>query len=219
MQDQFLNIYNFMKRFKTVISLNYDLIIYWARMYGQDIKDRHSFKDCFISSSFDDDWSKFYDPISSEKSCTLVFYPHGNLVFARDKIENERKIVSSSMDLLSEILRKWENGSYVPLFVSEGTSKQKVKSIQGSYYLNTIYREVLPRVSENLVIYGWGMGEHDIHILQRIAKSKVKNIAVSVFGNDQAFCNRVSKLIEDEISKDVKITFFDSQSDECWNRA
>lgn len=54
--------------------------------------------------------------------------------------------------------------------MSEGTAEQKVKSIQGSCYLNTVYREVLTNLSSDLVVYGWGFGEHDIHLLKRIAK-------------------------------------------------
>lgn len=210
------NIYNFLKSFNTVIPLNYDLIVYWAMMYGLDIQDRHAFKDCFLQSEFDDDWSRFRDPIGGEQSCTLVFYPHGSLVLARDKIENERKITSGGISLLDQILNKWEAGSYVPLFVSEGTSQQKIKSIQGSYYLNTVYREVLANLPSELVVYGWGFGEHDLHILRRIAKSGIEKVALSVFGNDQGYCTRVAQLIADELCEKVDVRFFDSESDSCW---
>ncbi len=217
--NQLPNIYNFLKGFRTVIPLNYDLIIYWAMMYGLDIDDRHAFKDCFLHSEFDDEWSRFRKRIGNERACTLVFYPHGSLILARDKIENERKITSAGLNLLEQILQKWEEGSYVPLFVSEGTRKQKLNSIQSSYYLTTVYREVLPNLSTNLVIYGWGLGEHDLHILQRIAKSRIDEVAISVFDNDQGYCNRVLQILSDEIGENVNVRFFDSQSDGCWNRA
>jgi len=32
-----------LKRFRTVISLNYDLVLYWAMTYGLDIDDQHAF--------------------------------------------------------------------------------------------------------------------------------------------------------------------------------
>lgn len=215
--DQLPNIYNFLKGFNTVIDLNYDLIVYWAMMYGLDINDGHAFKDCFVGSEFDDDWQRFKDPIGWQRSCALVFYPHGSLIFARDKIENEKKISTNGLSLLEGILGKWRRGSYVPLFVSEGTKEQKVKSIQSSYYLNTVYREVLTSLSNNLVIYGWGMGEHDMHIIQRVAKSNISKVAISVFRNDQAYCNRVSKVLEDEFGAQCEIEFFNSESAGCWN--
>ena len=34
-----------MKRFRTVISLNYDLVLYWAMTYGLDIDDQHAFRE------------------------------------------------------------------------------------------------------------------------------------------------------------------------------
>lgn len=215
--NQFPTIYEFLKRFKTVIPLNYDLIVYWVMMYGRDIDDKHAFKDCYVSSVFDDDWQRFRKPIGRERLCSLVFYPHGSLVLARDKIENERKITSNGLNLLEGILSKWENGSYVPLFVSEGTTEQKIKSIQSSYYLNTVYREVLSSLPSNLVLYGWGLGEHDMHIIKRIAKSNIEKVAVSVLGDDQAYCNRVNQILKDELGKECEIVFFDSQSDNCWN--
>lgn len=215
--DQFEAIYAFLKRFTTVIPLNYDLIVYWVMMYGRDINDQHAFKDCYISSEFDDNWQRFRNPIGRERSCSLVFYPHGSLVLARDKIEDERKITTNSLSLLEGILHKWMEGNYVPLFVSEGVTEQKIKSIHSSYYLNTVYREVLSNLPPILVLYGWGLGEHDIHIIKRIAKSNIKKVAVSVFDNDQAYCNRVNKILQDELGNECKIVFFDSQSDNCWN--
>lgn len=212
-------IYEFTKGFDTICSLNYDLTLYWACMYGNDIKDGHGFKDCFFGRGFDEEWGRFRDPIRGQNKCTLLFYPHGNLVFARDKIENERKISSGSGDLLETILEKWLNGSYVPLFVSEGTSEQKIKSIQSSYYLSTIYREVLPELGKSLVIYGWGFGEHDVHIINRICVGGTRIFAVSVYpdGNEEAYCNRVTQIIKDACNREnVEIVFFNAKSKGCW---
>lgn len=210
-------IYEFLKGFETVISLNYDLIVYWVMMYGRDVDDKHAFKDCFLHSKFDDDWQRFREPTGDQEKCSLVFYPHGNLVLARDKIENERKISSNHLGLLEGILSKWQKGSYVPLFVSEGTSAQKIKSIQGSHYLNTVYREVIPSLSPDLVIYGWGFGDHDLHVIKKIAKSRIQRIAVSVLDYDEAYCNRVYQILRAELDKKCEVIFFDSASLGCWN--
>jgi len=215
----FENVYSFSKNFNTICSLNYDLTFYWVIMHGNDIKDGHIFKDCFNGKIFDDEWRKYRDRIYSQKKCTLLFYPHGNLVFARDKIENELKIRADNEELLDSILSKWEQGSYIPLFVSEGTSEQKIKSIQSSYYLNTVYREVLTDMNESLVIYGCGLGEHDLHIINRVCLGGTRKFAVSVFpdGNEEAFCNRVSQIIEDACSNEkIEIEFFSASSDGCW---
>ncbi|GAA6167547.1 DUF4917 family protein [Sessilibacter corallicola] len=214
---QLPKIYNFLKQFDTIISLNYDLIIYWTIMYGNSIDKKHAFKDCFVDSKFDDDWQKFRNPIGQQSSCSLVFYPHGNLIFARSKFEDEIKISSNGSAILEKILTKWEQGNNVPIIVSEGTKEQKIKSIQSSYYLNTVFREVLTNLSNNLVIYGWSIGEYDEHIIQRIAKSEISKIAISVFENNQTYCNRVNQLVKNEFGSECKIVFFNSESLGCWN--
>ncbi|WP_313080098.1 DUF4917 family protein [Atlantibacter sp.] len=212
-------IYDFLKRFDTVISLNYDLIVYWVMTYGLDIPDRHKFKDCFLGRGvFAEDWQRLRAPYGDEQSSTLVFYPHGSLVLCRNRVEQEHKIHIRGAGLLESILDRWRSEEVVPLFVSEGTYKQKVNSIQNSFYLSTVYREVLTEPRESLVILGWGMGEHDVHLLKRMAGTGIQRVAVSVFKRNQAYCCRATQLIKDNLGQDVRIEFFDSESPGCWNK-
>lgn len=86
-------IYQFMRRFKTVLSLNYDLIVYWAALRGnEELAGRHIFKDCLIGGVLDDDWPRLRTPIRRGQKVTLFFYPHGNLVLARNKHDVEQKL-------------------------------------------------------------------------------------------------------------------------------
>lgn len=218
--EQLPLMYQFLKRFDTVISLNYDLIVYWVMAYGLDIPDRHKFKDCFLAGGlFEQDWQRLRAPYGDEQSNTLVFYPHGSLVLCRNSVEQEQKIHMQGADLLESILERWQSEEVVPLFVSEGTHEQKVNSIQSSFYLSTVYREVLAEPRESLVILGWGMGEHDVHLLKRMAGSGINRVAVSVFEKDQAYCNRVNWLIKEHLGHDTFVEFFDSETPGCWNRS
>lgn len=214
------NMYNFLKGFDTVLSLNYDLLVYWTMTYGFGIRDYHKFKDCFTLgggdvNGFDDDWQK-YRNLLGECTNTLVFYPHGNLALCRNRREQELKIVRDrNAGLLEAILGAWETETVVPLFVSEGREEQKVSSIQNSYYLSTVYREVLKSPRTKLTIFGWGLGEHDLHLLRRMQGSGIQRVAVSVFRGDQAYCNRVYQTIQDVLGT-VRVDFFDSESPCCW---
>lgn len=211
------SIYQFLKQFKTVISLNYDLIVYWTMTYGLDIDDQHTFKDCFVGGgAFDDDWQRFRRPIRGDRSTSVVFYAHGSLVLCRDLVEQERKIHNLQGSLLEAVLQLWQKGEVVPLFVSEGTCSQKVATIQNSYYLSTVYREVLKSQRNTLVVYGWGFAEQDIHILRRMKDTGINRVAVSVFRGDKAYCNRVFQTIHDELGEHVEVEFFDSESPGCW---
>ncbi len=237
-------IYRFLKKFKTVLSLNYDLILYWAMMYGNSETQKEAekesknkcpaFIDCFDFDGkdpsnrgeleFSDNLQQFREKY--DKS-TSVFYPHGNLIFRRNIMGSESKIRANDKGtkrLLEVILESWKSEKFVPLFVSEGTTEQKIASIQNSYYLSTVYREVLTDPTDSLVIYGWSLDDRDIHILERMSNSGIKRVAVSVHGKDDKFAYRdeVSKKIRDALEKPDKdpidIAFFDSESHGCWNK-
>lgn len=215
---QLPNIYSFLKGFNTVISLNYDLIVYWAMTYGLGINDQHSFKDCFVNGYFDENWQRFRESIGyHDRSISLVFYPHGSLILCRNTVEQESKINAQGVGLLGSILSLWQGEQVIPLFVSEGNVNQKVSAIQNSYYLSTIYREVFPAPKDNITIYGWGFGDQDIHILRKMAYSGIRRVAISVFGNDQAYCNRSYQIVRESLGPYIHVDFFDCQSNGCWN--
>ncbi|ELL7787628.1 DUF4917 family protein [Cronobacter sakazakii] len=213
--DQLPNMYQFLKRFDTVLSLNYDLLVYWTMTYGFDIRDGHLFKDCFLGNRmFDDAWWRFRDPLF-ERTNTLVFYPHGSLALCRNVVEQEFKIHNAGEGLLEAILEQWCSEQVVPLFVSEGTMQQKVSSIQNSYYLSTVYREVLTSQRSTLTLLGWGLGEHDRHILKRMRGTGIQRVAVSVYRGNQVYCNYAYQVIQDDLGP-IPVDFFDSESPGCW---
>lgn len=208
---QLPSMYQFLRNFDTVLSLNYDLLVYWTMTYGLNVQDGHLFKDCFLGNgSFDDTWWRFRETFR-ERTNTLVFYPHGSLALCRNAVEQELKIHNAGAGLLEEILNVWRSEQYVPLFVSEGTMQQKVSSIQNSYYLSTVYREVLTSQRLTLTIYGWGLGEHDRYLLKRMRGSGIQRVAVSVFRGDQGYCNYAYQVIQDDLGA-VHVDFFDSGS-------
>lgn len=217
-EEKLQKISNFLRDFDTIISLNYDLIIYWASLNQQD--NSYSFKDCFIGGKFYDNWKRLRDPIRGARYCSLIFYPHGNLILYKnneDILSSEFKFSSNEdVGLLDTILSRWENGGTLPLFISEGVTEQKIKSIKSSYYLSTIYREVLPERKETLVIYGWGFGEQDIHILKQMKECGIRNIAVSVYNENEEYCLNAQRVIRRELGEAVAVDFFHSNSEGCW---
>lgn len=211
---------DYMKRFRTVLSLNYDLLVYWAMLAGND-RFKQWFKDAFVreGGEFETDFGYLYTPHPPAEGATLVFYPHGNLCLASRPFDIELKL-SKEEYLLDTILSKWEEGDYIPLFVSEGKSSEKFNAIRRSSYLNTIYHSILSQLDESLVVYGWSMGTQDDHILKAIAKGRLKNIAVSVYTGDEDWretCHSINtKIIRTRGLKDCKVLFFDAESEGCW---
>lgn len=213
-------IYHFMSRFRTVLSLNYDLIVYWAAMLGNERLENHQFKDGLIGRKggiggfLDEDWPRLRKPLKPNQTVTMYFYPHGNLVLVRTASQLEKKVHANHHSLLEGVLAEWAREDVIPIFVSEGTSQQKRQAIRSSSYLSEVYFEAIPDIGRSLVIYGWGMGEQEQHILDQIKQAKPERIAVSVFGGDQQYAQRVEQQLQ--LMGIQNVVFFDSQSPGCW---
>lgn len=219
----------FLKHFKTVASLNYDILVYWTMFIANSQIEGTWFKDCFTHGEFQIDWEHFREPYKTNGS-TLVFYPHGNLALATDILGRERKLSNPKLSnpnenerLLDTIIAKWESGEYSPLFVSEGNSQQKRNAIRRSVYLSNVYDKVLRNLGSKIAVFGWSMGDQDEHILEAIKKSKnVDAFAISVYtskSNEQieADCQRISTKLRKKFSNpNLDIKFFDSASKGCW---
>ncbi len=218
-RDLLPKIHIFAKKFRTIFSFNYDLIVYWLIMYARKLGDDHAYKDCFLNGTFATNWRRLREPIGAKKSTTLVFYPHGNLALARSIIGVDQKInTDESGILLESILGSWKAGKVTPLFVSEGNAEQKVISINQSRYLSTILNDIYSDVDESIVIYGWGIGEQDQYVLKSINETgrKIKKVAASIYNENQDECERLHKIIQSNLGKGVDVTFFHSTSPGCW---
>ena len=200
----FKNIGEFIGKFSVIFPLSYDLIVYWTILYLNENDKNNFFKDCFASGGRfrGNFFSSFYS--DGNKKTRIVAYPHGMLALNVNRFGSEIKVSrregENSFNLLTEILQRWEQHNYSPVFVSEGTSAKKIETIERSIYLNTVHKEFLPKAlkshpgnfrknHKNLAIFGWALGEQDKHIIEALL-SNLKNddldgmkIAISVSPN------------------------------------
>lgn len=225
-------IYGFMGAFRTVLSLSYDLIAYWAMLAGNEELGRYRFKDCFTDGiHLDANWERLREHIGTSKT-TLVFYPHGNLVLTSSPIDGDRKVIRTNdsgelSTLLKRILRAWEDSEGFPLFVSEGEWQQKLRAIQRSGYLSTVYTSVMADLGKTVAVYGWAAKGNDRHILERLLRKKKEAFAVSVHtptaGDLGRHCREIETSVEGAAYKmktpKPEVLFFDAESTGCWINA
>jgi hypothetical protein len=208
-----------MLNFKTILSLNYDLIVYWATLLGNDALGGNYFKDGFTNNrGLADDIDALRNSYPPATTSTLFFYPHGNIVLARTADGGEEKIKCVGpwpiIKLLDTVLTCWKEYSS-PIFICEGETEHKKSSIKNASYLTRVYHEVIPSISDSLVIYGWSISEKDNHIMAQLKRKKPLRVAVSVHDNNQDYAANAKKTLAGQDIKDV--TFFRSDSSGCWN--
>lgn len=215
------HIYKYLRKFKTVLSLNYGLIVYWAAEYGNNaLGNRYHFKDCFDGTRrFPEDWQSKRQAYRGISDPTLYFYPHGNLALVQEPDYKERKVVLapySDDQLLGTILNLWEFGECVPLFVCEGLSETKKAAIDRSAYLSRIYREALSSIGDSLVIYGWSLAEQERHIVSQVLRCRPKRIVVSIRNQDKNLMQRSGQIFG---VHGCELFYFDADCPGVWNHA
>jgi hypothetical protein len=225
--ERLSNIGRFMADFRTVFSLNYDLIVYWALLQANSnmaaqLRDgfskisKRKYSSRIEKRLFDADFIQ-----SSNNRTTKVFYPHGNLVLYQTSGGEESKLAANRDGLLNTITKYWRDNDGQPLFVCEGSAEAKVSTISQSKYLSSVFQQALPASRQSLTIYGWSIGEQDSHILKQLALSNCQIAAVSVFGDGKSE-KQLAK--EKDGMRDMlrtyaginQVEFFDAQSAGCW---
>jgi hypothetical protein len=204
--------------FPTVITISYDLLLYWAMMLDRGSKRGNWFKDGFTDGArFDAEWERLRKPHQLRHGSTIVFYAHGNLALVDDLRFGERKLSVSdeSTLMLDFVLRQWEREHVYPLFVSEGLPEFKRHKIKSSPYLSLVYRRVLGDMPANVVVYGWSLREQDQHLIEQVLGGSVELLAISNY-RDTLNTRQAGKAIEQAAAKAgrkvPKVVFYDAES-------
>ena len=188
--------------YKTVFTSNYDLLNYWSILHTPGIDDLFRGAD-----------SRF-DLRDTATAATRILYLHGGLHLVRNLDGSARKLPSTDSTLLSSfaINNTIKTLDDVPLFINEGPSSEKLKSIRSSDYLSFCYEQLLGQAGA-LCIFGHHLSEQDGHLVEAIRRSQIKTLAISVFGRSDGFIQqqkrRYAALFE---GMEVELRFFAARS-------
>lgn len=162
----------FLRPFKNIYTLNYDLLLYWAIMHDNSSGYTDGFGE--DNESIDGEYVVFKNTHGSR-----LFYLHGGLHIFDAGDEIIKKTYSKTgIKLFDQIKENLDKNIY-PVFISEGDSKQKKTKILHNSYLNHCYKS-LRFIGGDLVILGTELKRNDTHILDAIMESKVENIFIGV---------------------------------------
>lgn len=191
-----------LQEYSRLFTTNYDLLPYWALLSEKGIP--------FYDFFWNEGATFSAENVTPYQDHLRVYYLHGALFLGRSGEGVERKLRASEggpSGLLAAALRLLERGGdEYPLFVSEGTSKQKEESISASAYLQFCWNE-LSESTNPLVILGHGLGDSDNHLLESVGRTSRK-IAVSIHGESDY--RLMARALEG--FKGCDVTFFDSRT-------
>jgi len=206
--EQYQAVRTFLRRFNHIFTVNYDLLMYWAR--NQEIEPAWQTDDGFRAEQR---WRGY----GTEQE---VHFLHGGIHLYEEptgirKHAYTGEIGGGIVDQVRANLNM--QPPRFPLFVSEPIYQKKKQRIDRSPYLTFCLRK-LETSAAPLFILGHSMDQNDMHIFEAIRKSEARQIFVSIFGDEQSDANR--KLRAHALTflgrQGRNIEFFDASTANAW---
>lgn len=219
-ESEYLACRKFINHFDTVYSFNYDLLLYWAQMHTEEGVAPWS-DDGFRKS--EDDYEAGYVVWDSNNSHEQnTWFLHGALHVFDAKFEVQKYTwLNTGVRLIDQIRDALKRDIY-PLFVAEGTSKEKLERIKHSDYLAKAYRS-FSSIAGSLFIYGHSLAENDEHYLKRIERGRIKKVYVGIYGDVKSAANkkiirRANLLSSNRHYGKLDVFFFDAATAKVWGK-
>jgi Domain of unknown function (DUF4917) len=206
-----------------VYSTNYDLLLYWSMM-----NDRDHFKD-FVWGRDGDNRRNLFDVSDTDlwdgnKPTTKVLFLHGALHLHKNRDGRTFKKLSGEDGNLLDLFDV--QGDAIPLFISEGTSRDKLSAIIRNDYLSFAY-ERFSKHRGSLVVFGHSLSpEFDQHLIdamwkwkrydqkrasfQRIPSRRVVAVSLRPTNDSHSIIDTKCRLTK--ALADYEVRFFDSRS-------
>ena len=210
----------FIASFKAIYTLNYDLLIYWATMHSQS----HASDDGFGNT--EDSLYEGYVVYKNSSAYKMnMHYLHGALhYFDADDEIIKKTYVNTDVPLVTQTKESLDEGKY-PIFISEGTSEQKMTKILHSAYLNHCYKSLKNIGGKNkpdIVVFGASLKESDKHILDALLQSKITNIYYGVSSTEGG--EHMAIALDEYNAKTIKerqknLILFDYRTVNVWGRS
>lgn len=155
-----------LRRYPTVYSSNYDLLCHWAVMQAPQ-----GFADLFEGDAG-------FDLRRLPTAGHRVLYLHGALHLLKNADGSSRQRLAEGSALLDGFAINQPGD--VPLFVSEGPSEDKLRSIRSNDYLSWCHAE-LARHQGGLCLLGQKLNAEDAHIIEALRLAQPPYLAIGIF--------------------------------------
>lgn len=212
----------------SVFTLNYDLLLYWTLMhddmpFGDPLELTRN--DGFGNDEDDPDADYVVWQGETGAHDAKVHFLHGALHLFDSGSELKKYTWVRKQVPLIEQARQAIAGNAYPLFVAEGTSKQKKAKIRHNAYLYQGFKQFtrnLETRSHCVFVYGHSLAENDDHFLLRMGRGKFSKLYVGIYGDPNSPDNqRVIKRANDlaglrKAAYPLEVAFYDAASANVW---
>lgn len=193
-----------LKRYAWVFSTSYDLIAYWAMGCGGSYRP---FVDLFKGDHklrFDADQTDVY------AGQVPVYFPHGALHLVVGGDGETWKMRGQSMRSLLDQFGEPIPGDAAarPLLVTEGTSRDKLRAIEGNAYLAHCLG-AMRKVDLPFVVFGASLGDNDNHLVDALNGFPSRPVAVSMVREPPSILRRRQAEIYARLQSET-LHFFDA---------
>jgi Domain of unknown function (DUF4917) len=149
--------------------------------------------------------------VAVASNVTTLFFLHGALhLWQRDRDAVTGKWTNSGRDLLQLRSRYSGYPARRPLFVSEGSSTAKLRTIRKSDYLSFAY-DRLVHDSHPTVVFGSSLSDQDEHIVKALRVGGRRRIAVGIYPSGSADTLSQKAIIKKRL-EGQSVIFFDSRT-------
>lgn len=164
----------FLSNFGKIYTANYDLLLYWVvNKFEAELEFKDGFEDPVSGTLsegedyYEEDYVKW--SLGNEKQANL-FYLHGALHLYDANYETRKySWKRTGINLKQQILESMDKGLF-PLFVAEGSYKDKFTKINHNSYLARSFRS-LQSNSGCIVSFGMSFKQNDFHLAEAICQS------------------------------------------------
>ena len=208
---------SFIKEYKSIFTLNYDLLLNWISL---DLEYAKSESNSFNKLKVDDGFRRPNGNLTfiENNSEQTIYYLHGALhIFDEDIYINKITSKNGDKSLIQQIKENISFSKY-PLFVSEGTWQNKLSKIKKNIYLNHCFNSLKKlgfyNNNDSLVIFGTLLKSNDNHIIEAIRQNNIKNIYIGLSSENKMYtdCSHIIR----ELEETKNIYFYDYNTVHIW---
>lgn len=205
---------NFISNFNNIFTLNYDLLLYWVRLdhlrktydgFGKGKKTREN---------------RFIGPFDATAYCN-VYNLHGGLHLFEEENGDLYKALNDGAGVMSTIKDCISGEGHLPVYVSEGSSEEKLQKIKSSKYLSHCLSR-LQSATGPVFVFGHSACNNDKHIYDAVFSSNASDLYFGVFDTTADGIAQIKGQLsrfKNVAKSDINYHLFDSKSAHVWDDA